>query len=297
MCRKREKLVLSATGHAYQGLAIAHAMLGRPDQARSAFAQAREVYAALDHHAVIAFTLLSELEDIVLPYYATDVSERRRLAAEAEEALQRAGGALPAEVSPRRAWLGVLLLEGRWAEVGAIAADSSTHGNYYLRRQVDRVLAQLARYQDEPELVRAYVGSLLREGPATEPGGCVFADGLFYQRLAADLELEHGNLTAALGWLTANDRWLGWNGSVFGRGLQPRRLDALFQESGDPARARDLLRRPCTRRASRTSPSRASPPIASVASSREPTGRPTLSVNCLPRLRWPTPVTLPTSGL
>ena len=233
------ELVLSATGHAYQGLAIAHALLGRPDEARSAFVEAREVYEPLDHHAVIAFTLLSELEDIVLPYFPTNLIERRRVALQAEEALQRAGGALPADLSPRRAWLGLFFLEGRWAEAREIAADTATHGNYYLRRQVQCVLAQLARSQGEPDRMRAHVHALLPEGSATEPGGCVFADGLFCQRLAADLELDQGNLAAARDWLVANDRWLAWNGSVFGRACNRNSWTRFHRASGDSARARD----------------------------------------------------------
>jgi DNA-binding CsgD family transcriptional regulator/tetratricopeptide (TPR) repeat protein len=233
------ELILSATGHAYQGLAIAHALLGRPDEARSAFVKAREVYDPLDHHAVIAFTLLSELEDIVLPYFPTNLVERRRVAVQAEEALQRAGGALPADLSPRRAWLGLLFLEGRWAEASAIAADTATHGNYYLRRQVQCVLAQLARSQGEPDRMRAHVHALLPEGSATEPGGCVFADGLFCQRLAADLELDQGNLAAARDWLVANDLWLAWNGSVFGRACNRNSWARFHRASGDIARARD----------------------------------------------------------
>jgi DNA-binding CsgD family transcriptional regulator len=233
------ELILSATGHAYQGLAIAQRLLGYPDQARLAYAEARAVYDPLDHHAVIAFTLLSELEDIVLIYDATDIAERRRLAIEAEEALQRAGGALPADVSPRRAWLGVLFLEGRWAEASAIAADTANHGNYYLRRQVQCVIAQLARYRDEPEFVRAHVRSLLPQGPATEPGGCAFADGLFCQRLAADLEIDQDNLATARDWLEANDRWLAWNGSVHGRACNRISWTRYYRASGDIARARD----------------------------------------------------------
>jgi len=80
---------------------------------------------------------------------------------------------------------------------------------------------------------------LLPEGSATEPGGCVFADGLFCQRLAADLELDQGNLAAARDWLVANDRWLAWNGSVFGRACNRNSWTRFHRASGDSVRARD----------------------------------------------------------
>lgn len=100
------------------------------------------------------------------------------------------------------------------------------------------VLAQLARYQDEPDLVRAHVRTVLPDGPATEPGACAFAGGPHCQRLAADLELDYGELPAALDWLTANDRWLAWNGSVMGRACNRISWARYFRASGDIARAR-----------------------------------------------------------
>ncbi|MDQ3412058.1 MAG: AAA family ATPase, partial [Chloroflexota bacterium] len=51
-------LVVAAIGHAEQGMGIIHASLGRPEAARASFARARAAYDSLDHHAVIAFTLL-----------------------------------------------------------------------------------------------------------------------------------------------------------------------------------------------------------------------------------------------
>jgi DNA-binding CsgD family transcriptional regulator len=232
------ELVLSARGHSHQGLGIVHATLGRPDEGQAAFADARHAYAALDHHAVIAFALLSELQDIVLPYRAADGAERRRLAEEAEGALQRAGDALPGGVSPRLAWLSVLFLEGRWQEASDIAADTPSRAGYPLRRQAAVVLAQLGRHRDEPELAWAQIRSLLPRGAATDPGECVFVDALLCQRLAAELELDRGDLTAALAWLTANDRWLRWNGSVRGRSENSAVWARYHRLAGDVERAR-----------------------------------------------------------
>lgn len=230
-------LVLAATGHAAQGMGIVHATLGRPKEARAAFSQARDAYGRLDHHAVIAFTLLGELTDVMLPYGTAEVAERRRLAAEAEAALRRAGGAFAAGVSPRRAWLGTLYLEGRWAEVREIAGDISVHGNYFLRRTVTGVLGPMAREQGEPKLAWALIHSLLPQGTATVPGGCVFNDALLCQRLAANLEIDRGYLPGALAWLRENDRWLDWNGSVLGRAENHTVWARYHRATGDLTRA------------------------------------------------------------
>jgi DNA-binding CsgD family transcriptional regulator/tetratricopeptide (TPR) repeat protein len=209
-------LTRSATGHANHALGIVHAARGRPDAARRALATARAIYDTLDHHAVIAFTLLCDLQQVLLPFATTDPAERHRVAAAAEEALRRAGGAFPPGLSPRRAWLGVHLLEGAWSAVWSIADDTPAHGNYYLRSQVTTTLATLAYHQAAPDAAWVQIRALLPQGPATEPGSCVLYDALVLQRLAVDLELDRGNLPAALAWLEANDRWLRWSGSLLG---------------------------------------------------------------------------------
>jgi DNA-binding CsgD family transcriptional regulator len=174
----------------------------------------------------------------LLPYETTDPAEHRRVAAEAEEALRRASGAFPPGLSPRRAWLGVLSLEGRWSEVWEIAADSPTHGNYNLRGPVTATLAPLARHQADPDAAWAQLRPILPRGPATEPGGCVHQDALLLQRLAAELELDRGNHTAALAWLQANDRWLAWNGGVLGRADNRVVWGRYHAATGDLAAAR-----------------------------------------------------------
>jgi DNA-binding CsgD family transcriptional regulator len=210
-------LVRGAAGHTHHGLGIVAASQGNLDAARNHQYVARKHYGMLEHHACIAFTYLSELRDAVMVFDTTNLEARRQLAMGAEDALRRAGGALPVGVSPMRPWLGVYLLEGKWRELREISSDTQQHGNYFLRREVHSSLAPLARYQGEPDHAWVYVRYALPHGPATEPGGTVFVEGLFMQRLAAMLEIDHGNLTAARNWLEANDRWLGWNDSVIGR--------------------------------------------------------------------------------
>ncbi|MEZ4531770.1 MAG: helix-turn-helix transcriptional regulator [Thermomicrobiales bacterium] len=45
----------------------------------------------------------------------------------------------------------------------------------------------------------------------------MFLEGLFLQRLAAELCIDAGDLDGARGWLEAHDRWLAWGTTVLGR--------------------------------------------------------------------------------
>ena len=230
-------LVISATGHAHFGVGIADAALGQPDRSREAFARAREIYRRLDHHAVIGFTLLTELRDVVLPYFTTQIAERRRLAAEAEAALDLAAGAFPSDQSARRARLGLLYLEGAWDEAGRIANEVEADGNYILRREVTNALAPIWYHQGHLERVRDQIRRLLPQGPAAEPGSVVLRDGLLLQRLAAHLALDRGDFSAALAWLEANDRWLAWSAAVLGSAENQVVWARYCRLAGDMSRA------------------------------------------------------------
>jgi DNA-binding CsgD family transcriptional regulator len=230
-------LVLADLAHAHHGLGIARAALGQVELARQSFASARELYRRIDHHAAIGFTLLAEQRDVVLPFLTTDLEERRRIAAAAEHALGRAGGALPGDVSPRRALLANFFQEGRWIEAREVAEDTQDHGPYCLRREVTCVLGPLALAQGEPDLAWNYVNALLPDGPATAPGGVVLLDALVLQRLAAALCDEAGLLAEAAAWLAAHDRWLAWSGSLLGRADGLTAWARHWLAAGEPARA------------------------------------------------------------
>jgi DNA-binding CsgD family transcriptional regulator len=202
---------------AYHRLGIVHAAMGRPDTGRRAWARARELFAEYDHHALMVFTLLGEMRDLALTYGAAEPASRRRLAAEAEAALGRAGGALRPGVSPRLAWLSCLALDGRWDEALRILDGLPPPGNAHLRREMTDTRAILARCRGEPEIAWAQIRPLFPDGPATEPGDIIHQEGLFLQRLAADLCLDGDDLPGARAWLEAHDRWLAWSGSVLGR--------------------------------------------------------------------------------
>jgi DNA-binding CsgD family transcriptional regulator len=210
-------LVRNSTGHCHHGLGITAASQGDLDKSRQHFALARRHYGLNEHFACIAFTYLAELRDGVMVFDTTNIEARRQLAAGAEDALRRASGALSSGLSPRRPWLGIYLVEGKWDRLREIANDTEHHGNYVLRREVHSSLAPLARHQGEPDHARVYIRYALPQGSATEPGGMVFVEGLLMQRLAASIELDQGNLSGARPWLEANDRWLSWDSSAIGR--------------------------------------------------------------------------------
>jgi hypothetical protein len=229
-------LVLSATGHARFGLGMARAACGDPEGASAAFEDAREIYSRLDHHAVIAFVWLTELQDVVLRYSATDLAGREHAASEAQAALERAGGALPADITLRRAHLPVMWIEGKWDEAVEIASDSPSHGNYLLRRPVTSTMAQIAYHQGRLEAVRHHVHLLLPAGPEAAPGSAVLHDALLLQRLSAAMALDAGGLKLARRWLEANDRWLAWSGSVLGRAENEIAWARLSVAASDPGK-------------------------------------------------------------
>jgi DNA-binding CsgD family transcriptional regulator/tetratricopeptide (TPR) repeat protein len=230
-------LVISAVGHAYFGLGLTHGARGHPEEASRAFARAREMYNRIDHHAVIGFSLLTELQDVVLPYCADRIEERQRMAAAAEAALSRAGGAFPSDRYALRARLMLHYFAGRWDEAIAIAEVTPEPANYVLRRAVTHALAPIWFHQGDDERLRDHIHALLPQGPSAEPGGIVYLDGLLLQRLAAELAIYQGDMAAAAAWLAANDRWLSWNGSVLGQAENRITWASYYRAMGDLRRA------------------------------------------------------------
>jgi DNA-binding CsgD family transcriptional regulator len=230
-----------AIAFAHHALAIVRTAHGQPGAARAHWARARVGFQEVNHHVVVAFALLDELRDIAIPYGAGEPAARRRLAAEAEAALARAGGALRPGVSPHLAWLRCLVCDGRWDEAAQILDDLPPPGNPYLRRETTAARAMLARHRGDPAVAWAAILPLFPEGPATAPGDLIHQEGLFLQRIAAGLCLDAGDLPGAHAWLTAHDRWLAWSGSVLGQADGQVAWGAFHQAAGNEALARAHL--------------------------------------------------------
>lgn len=233
--------IRSMRGFCYHGLGIAHAALGEPAEACQAWAHSRAFFSEYSHHGLITFTYLDELRDVAMTYYAHNPAVRRRLAAEAEAAFDRAGGAFHPGLSPRVTSLGCLILDGQWSEARAILDDHPDPHNAFLRRGVTAATVLLARYQGEPDVAWTRIYDRLPAGPATDPGDHIFQEALFLQRMAADLLLDAGDLAGAHAWLSAHDRWLAWTTGVLGRNDGALCWARYHWLAGDPTRARDLV--------------------------------------------------------
>jgi DNA-binding CsgD family transcriptional regulator len=108
------------------------------------------------------------------------------------------------------------VLDGRWQEADRILQDLADPGNAFLRREITAADASLAYHRGDVPRVRAAILGLLADGPATEPGDLFHQEGLFLQRLAANLCLDGKDFAGARAWLEAHDRWLAWSSSVLG---------------------------------------------------------------------------------
>jgi DNA-binding CsgD family transcriptional regulator len=199
------------------GLAFIYDYLGMPEESRQMYAKERPAWRALDAHLQVGINAVFELLCHTLPYRADHVAERRRLAAEAEEAWARGSGGRTA-VPARFTRTPVLFVEGEWDETRALAlAGHRESGGYALsKRTAFVVLGWLAQAQGDRELAQWLTGEWLPEGPATPPGGTFFATTIL-QRMAAALALEAGEMESARVWLEAHDRWFAWSGAVLGQ--------------------------------------------------------------------------------
>jgi DNA-binding CsgD family transcriptional regulator len=227
-----------AAAFAHHGRAIAHAAMAQPDLARASWEDARDAFQEFHHHALNAFTLLDELQDVASTFSAGDPSYRRRIAAEAEAALARAGGALRPGVSPHLAWLPTFVLDGDWEVADQILRDLPCPGNAFLERVSTSSAATLAWRRGDADTAWSVVERFFPDGAATPPGNHILQQGLFLQRLAVNLALDAGDTTTAKAWLAAHDRWLDWSDCRLGLAEGSVIWARYHTATGDRAQAR-----------------------------------------------------------
>jgi DNA-binding CsgD family transcriptional regulator len=234
--------IISARGHCHLGVAITKAHVSDLAGARSHFEAGRALDAALDHHAVMAFSMLSELHALVIPYATRDVPYRRRLGLEASEALRRAAGTFPEGLSPERAMLAVHFLDGLWDQARAIADDIPAHGTALLRREVVLTMAAIERAQGRVAAAWSMIESALPLWRSTVPGTTLFQESTEAMLIATDLALDQSDLVEARAWLETYDQWIAWSEATLGRAESQLRWARLFHSEGNEEQALELAR-------------------------------------------------------
>ena len=207
---------LACQAFAYYGEAVALGTLGDAAGATIAWSACHDRFARVDHFALLAFAQVTAIHDVAITYRAGDPAERRQLALATELSIGRAGGALRPGASPRLAWLPVLVLDGRWPEADAILANCDEPGNVILARAPREARAILAAARGHPEIAWDEIRRTLPQGAETAPGDCILTQGMMFQRLAARLALQSGEVDLAARWQRAHNRWEAETGALLG---------------------------------------------------------------------------------
>jgi DNA-binding CsgD family transcriptional regulator len=143
----------------------------------------------------------------------------------------------------------LLLLEGAWAEAGALLgplADDPQPGKGPVKAYVLAALATLARLRGEAERGWQAVRTFLPEGADTAPGSLTLVEASTAQRAAAELALDAGDLPLARSWLEAHDRWLAWSDAVLGQAEGQALWAQYYRQAGDLTATRSHAERALT---------------------------------------------------
>jgi DNA-binding CsgD family transcriptional regulator len=232
---------LGAIADANLGLAMAYALQGEPGLARRSYAASVAAFLASDLHILALMMKREELILAVLPYQADDLAERELVASAAERTalwVVERGGLVNPHL-PRYARIPLLVLEGAWSEARTILEPPDTWDFVFTSRVRAYYLGTIARAQGDAETAWRCVHESSQVSANTEPGERVWNDMVLeFQRLAAGLALDAGNVDAARGWLDLHRRWLDFMGATLGR-AEGEVLEAEWcRAAGDSERAR-----------------------------------------------------------
>ncbi|HUG15888.1 MAG TPA: AAA family ATPase [Thermomicrobiales bacterium] len=219
-------------------LARSLAAFGHPEESRNLYQQSREMFAAMNHPAMVYASCVNEL-DLAIHYFGDQPSYREQGAAAAATAWSDAQGAMRSIQSLRIARLPLLAIEGDWADMRELASQHrQAHANVTVHLRAMHALGTVARAQGDIELAWEQVRDGLPGGPGHEPGDTEFLPAALLQRLAVALALDAGNLPLVRAWLDACERWLGWSEAVLGQ-ADVALLWAMYRDaSGNPGAAR-----------------------------------------------------------
>jgi DNA-binding CsgD family transcriptional regulator len=189
---------------------------GNPDAARQGFSTAAARFTAAGLHVEVAI-YLNGLRRLAYQYETDQPAEWTRLAAEATRHLTLGLGMHAEALLPAPALMHQLASGG---DARTLSAANALLATPAMKSRTNFGFAELvvsvARQQGETGLAWQIIRAALPAGPTTEPGLLTLTVALHFQRLAADLCVDAGDLSSAQAWLDAHDRWLAWSGAVMG---------------------------------------------------------------------------------
>jgi DNA-binding CsgD family transcriptional regulator len=220
------------------GLGHSLAALGRPDDAVRELRLGIAGYSLSRTYAMVEYAIWSILLMVMIPYHTERVSERARLADEANRAWKLSTGIAvvgPTDRAPAELWLD--MLEGRWSQAIQLGEDCLLASNTNIVHGGVAALARLAWQQGNVDEARHRVFQLLPNGSTTDPGGHYFPLAVAAQAVAAEVAIGEGELEAARHWIEARDRWLDWSGALLWRAENELLWARYFRAANDVYRS------------------------------------------------------------
>lgn len=223
----------------YAGIADSRFATGDVGGARHLFETAQHGFAAIGIPVMESTCARAILKSLHIYYSTDDLKERRRLIQEMDAAWYRSAGSLRPDMTPRTQHSQYLVLEGHWDEAMEIVAhDMESHPNATRQSELRSAGAFIAHQRGLRDLAWRHINTLLHDGVNTEPGTVSFyPDALSCISIAAELEIDAGNLNAACEWLELRDHWLNWSGATFALAGGKLLWARFFLQAGDDANA------------------------------------------------------------
>jgi DNA-binding CsgD family transcriptional regulator len=226
----------------YMAIGIVDALLGRPEEAHAHFRHAAAIYRRAGHHHIVVRVMVNALHYVRLTYEADRVEDRRREAEELAAAVAGLVETVKVRESPEATQTGLLMLEGRWAEIHAVVAHLDESASSMVAT-VTETQGCLALAQGDEATALALIGRWMPDGPTTAPGSTFFTTSISMIRVAAARALDVGDGQRARAWLEAHDRWLTWSGAVLGQSEGQALWARYYRQAGDRDNARDHAER------------------------------------------------------
>ncbi len=226
----------------FSGLAQVYAALGRPDEARAAYARAKDGYSAANQRTHVGLLSHRELVYVILPYLTDDLDARRQVAVEANDTYARDMGEVP--IAAGWAYAQLDYLEGNWNNIlPHIRAFFDAPAVHVGPRLMTVDIFNVCRYRSDAGTAWRAIERVLGDGQRREFGDCLFSEAVSAFRLAAALSLDGSTLADGRRWIELHTAWLEKSGAIHGRSEEEALWARYYRLAGDSGEAYAHARR------------------------------------------------------